>query len=815
MRLKTVTISGFRGFKDKQTINLDKDVILIKGLNGCGKSSFVEALEWLFFDEISRKKKSLCKSEYSGSFLKNIHCEKNQETFVEILVNIGEKDKKLKRKWLSAKKSEYYIDEQQVKNFSSLGINLAEIYKPILAQVEIKHYVETDPKDRWEETSKILGLGVLSEFRAALKELLTCKKNESQYTNSKAVLYGLESDLKQHSDLDQLRMSMTHQPFSMQQFEKELTNNITKFYSVKIRSIVELSKIIEKEFQKLFQKDKNFELVQKIWTPDRETISYTSKLTKNIVQLIDSLANLKIINININNFLKMGKKLITNSTCPFCLEKTLTNTKKKSIDARIKETTNMMKLSAKIVDELTTNHQFKDNMIQKITPHFDTVTLEKIKERILQDKKYETEISTIDSIIKQLKPLKEIFNTFNTQIDRVINDILSVAEGKTKFDKTKFESKLSTLKENAEKAARSFGQIRNDLQSLLQKLVSKTSGLSDKEKTELEKTFLFRKIIDHLDDIKFVGIYERNLNQVSALITKVEKFEKAKAKGLLITLNKQIKDFYSKLNPRERIGFSEIVPTKGTSRRIRIKALSYGKTINPVSCFSESHMNCLCLSIYFSQRVIKNPYWNFVLLDDPVQSMDEHHAKNLIRILTQIAEEKQVIVLSHNTRFCQDFRDLFYGKDYLFYEFSTYSKNGPKIDLKQAPFDTYISLAKEYYNGNTEERAIAANNLRKAIERFTVDVLIHLGKTGHGKASKMKLDERLDKIEKLNLLSLQEIGEIKVVLNTCDSGSHEPPRREVTPEGVRDGISVLEKLALKYLQKNTLDADSDKGQTIH
>ena len=90
MRLKEVTISGFRGFKDKQTLKLEKNVILIKGLNGTGKSSFVEALEWLFFDEISRKKRSPCKSDYVGEFLRNIHCQKSRETFVEVLADIDE-----------------------------------------------------------------------------------------------------------------------------------------------------------------------------------------------------------------------------------------------------------------------------------------------------------------------------------------------------------------------------------------------------------------------------------------------------------------------------------------------------------------------------------------------------------------------------------------------------------------------------------------------------------------------------------------------------------------------------------------------------
>jgi len=180
--------------------------------------------------------------------------------------------------------------------------------------------------------------------------------------------------------------------------------------------------------------------------------------------------------------------------------------------------------------------------------------------------------------------------------------------------------------------------------------------------------------------------------------------------------------------------------------------------------------------------------------------MDEQHAKNLIRTLVEIAKEKQVIVLSHNAKFCQDFRDLFYGTDYLFYEFSGYSRHGPEIDLKQDPLNTYLTIARERYNGNMEERAITANNIRKAIERFTLDLLVHKGGRGRGKVSGWKLDERLDKIEISKLLTLGEIGEIRAVLNVCDAGSHEPPRREITPGELLDGIVTIENLASKHLK---------------
>jgi hypothetical protein len=40
---------------------------------------------------------------------------------------------------------------------------------------------------------------------------------------------------------------------------------------------------------------------------------------------------------------------------------------------------------------------------------------------------------------------------------------------------------------------------------------------------------------------------------------------------------------------------------------------------------------CLGLSLYFSQRVDRNPGWSMIMLDDPVQSMDQGHEEGLRR----------------------------------------------------------------------------------------------------------------------------------------------------------------------------------------
>ncbi|MGA2768571.1 MAG: AAA family ATPase [Candidatus Bathyarchaeia archaeon] len=803
MRLKDITVCGFRGFKDKQTMNLDRNLVLVRGRNGSGKSSLVEAIEWLFFDEISRKKKSACKSEYSGDFLRNLHCEKNEETYVELLAEIHGKETKLKKKLVSPEKKEYYIDGKEVDDFSSLGISFADVFKPVLSQIEVKHYVETDPKDRWEETSKILGLGILSELRTDLQELVSSKKAESLYVSTKKVYDGIESDLKGFAELDKLHSILEKRPFGPLVFEDLLVKAITGTYSLATKSVDELGNTVDEELKKLAQKSEDFEIMSRLMVPGTSVVKDLLRLTEEVKELFSMVKQFRSFDAELYRFLEIGKNLIHEPTCPFCLEETLTAEKRHQIDIRIKENEQAGTLLSSINSTIGKGRQSIEEYCAKILLSVNIIALEKIRERIQCNAEYSNEVNRIDSLEKQIDELNEAGSAVKAMLTALVDYAKSISEGRTKFDERKTEHNLAEVEVSVSTIETVLTGLRDDTQLLCASLISKAPSLSAEEKAELNKAMLFRKMLGHLQDIKYVGIYESNLDTVSALIGKIEEFEKEKSKQLLTDLNEKIRNFYMKLNPREKTQFSEIAPTKGKSRRMQLKAISYGKNMNPVSCFSESHMNCLCLSIYFSQRVLNNPYWDFVILDDPVQSMDEDHAKNLIRIIDEVHMKKQVIVLSHNARFCQDFTDLFYGQDYLFYEFSGDSKEGPRIDLKQAPFQTYIANAKEYCGGNTEERATSGNNLRKAIERFTADVLIHIGKRGHAKVYELSLDERLDKIETAKLMTLKEIGEIKSVLNVCDASCHEPPRREVTSRELTDGIEVIDSLFSKYLCAQT------------
>lgn len=49
MKIRRLTIQGFRGFNGAQTIDLDPRLTIIYAPNSYGKTSICEALEWLIY----------------------------------------------------------------------------------------------------------------------------------------------------------------------------------------------------------------------------------------------------------------------------------------------------------------------------------------------------------------------------------------------------------------------------------------------------------------------------------------------------------------------------------------------------------------------------------------------------------------------------------------------------------------------------------------------------------------------------------------------------------------------------------------------
>ena len=54
MRLKSITLSGFRGFAGTESIDLDADTVIVSGANGRGKTSMFDAILWALTGSVER-----------------------------------------------------------------------------------------------------------------------------------------------------------------------------------------------------------------------------------------------------------------------------------------------------------------------------------------------------------------------------------------------------------------------------------------------------------------------------------------------------------------------------------------------------------------------------------------------------------------------------------------------------------------------------------------------------------------------------------------------------------------------------------------
>ena len=281
MKLKNLTICGFRGFNRLQSIPLDNNIVLVYGLNGTGKSGLVEALEWLFYDEISRKARSLCKSEYTSDCIKNVHYDEAENPYIELIILKDGEEIKLKKELISATRCKFFINDVDVSDFSSLGISFDLIHKPILGQSEIKRFVDTEQKDRWEEISKILGLEELADIRVSLLTLRKEIENDPKYVELVKLKDSIEYDLEETQSLGHFLGLVNISPYKKGDFKTQLTSLLKQEFKQQSEDIGFYKKLLEDKVNLIIKISSNAEKLEKItYEQDKELGSVILDLVK-------------------------------------------------------------------------------------------------------------------------------------------------------------------------------------------------------------------------------------------------------------------------------------------------------------------------------------------------------------------------------------------------------------------------------------------------------------------------------------------------------------------------------------------------------
>jgi energy-coupling factor transporter ATP-binding protein EcfA2 len=93
-------------------------------------------------------------------------------------------------------------------------------------------------------------------------------------------------------------------------------------------------------------------------------------------------------------------------------------------------------------------------------------------------------------------------------------------------------------------------------------------------------------------------------------------------------------------------------------RRLSLDVKVDGEDGSALGVMSQGELNCLALSLFLPRASMPESPFRFVVIDDPVQAMDPAKVVGLATVLARAAKDRQVIVLTHDTRLADAMRAL-------------------------------------------------------------------------------------------------------------------------------------------------------------
>jgi recombinational DNA repair ATPase RecF len=113
------------------------------------------------------------------------------------------------------------------------------------------------------------------------------------------------------------------------------------------------------------------------------------------------------------------------------------------------------------------------------------------------------------------------------------------------------------------------------------------------------------------------------------------------------------------LRQQSRVELGRIQLTgEGTRRRVALEVTIDGVEGAALAVMSQGELHSLALSLFVPRATLPDSPFRFIVIDDPVQSMDPARVDGLARVLESAAADRQVLVFTHDDRLPEAVRRL-------------------------------------------------------------------------------------------------------------------------------------------------------------
>lgn len=801
LKVMAIRIEGFRGFNKPTELVFDDGLNVVYGPNGFGKTSLAEALEWALFGETSRQQYARSKGEIKDS-LANLHYPTDKRPTVELDLRIETDVVTVRRDLIDDNNSFVYVNGKLAPDLSSLRISREVTPNPVLAQHALREFLNTEPVNRWNALSQLLGLEAVSSFRACLQRAITDLQNEFGAMTSAVAQWELTA---QSNGWTKLRAVLKNSEADrLDDAVREVVERVTGLSAPHVTTLeAKQQELLGAALAMPAAIDQAAVASEASKLRNSDAVAAVHQTLAKVLELWPVYIGLRAADVSTKHlaFIKVGLELPPEPPlCPFCGQETLTNSRVVELKGSVQSHSALLRIRGEVHDSLGVLSKAIKDFIADIRSHVTlTDDQETVFNRLLPkvDGELERKLAEFRErciYIRANLPVSEeslnkILTTLNSQL----------AEG---HDDPAIWASLASRVKELEDFANNVLELMNLAKNVQTRLAPVLASRVDEDKS-LKDIAVAIALLRATESLR-MGLHVRAvLSEAKKAHAEVEDYERVATETRLHDKETVTLDWYSRMNPNEDVRFSSMEVAKvGKSRQVQLLGETYGKRTHALALLSESHLNALGLSVHLARATSEVTSLGFLVLDDPVQSMDQAHtrrvASDLIGKLLQ--DGWQVIVLSHLKNFSDECITA-QAVDRM-EEITSYSKDGPKIKSHETSLSEYLAEVTQYKDGNSGNRAHAAHVLRKAVERFCKDVY----RKGTGQSVPRRFQNKtVGVLKKLAVdstkLSVQDMIKLERVLALANPASHddqtvEPP----TPREIGDALAILHGLVTVHLK---------------
>lgn len=661
-RLVSLTLQNFRGFRAAQTLDLDADIILVRGDNGAGKTSLTDAILWVLMGALPHLTDRVRGLRHTHDPIRNLYGEGPCRVGLTIRTGAGT--------WLfertgDAQESTLFVsrDGQPLDGEGWLprafgeesvdALRAAVSTWGVLRQDAIRSVLDTGGAALHERMSSVIGLADISRFREACRTTvkeLAGERRRAVATNEAAKAASAVA----RASLDAHRHAEPAARVSLQERLRAAvaTTDVTISTSAvdDLAGLAELGQrlnaIIETVTAAADAYDGSVRATAMVPQPSAE-------LQAELAAAESQANEVSGLTADVQQLAQAALQLLS-ERCPVCDQ---------SIDVD--------KVRQKLERDLERHGQ---RLVGASEARSSVMSLRRRLAEVQAAERQRAQAA--EELARRVDELSSALADFG---DLRVDDSLRRPEGLRAFGRR--------LDEARKNLGRVYADVRAESEADETRfLAAVQAAAAEEEQTgaSLQLVNKHEKSAKELDRATQVAAERIVASWLRALEPSfAEVFDRLSPHPTFSQLRARQDVYYNK---------NQIIPEVVDERR--------GVTANPLLVYSEGQLNTVALS-YFLGLALNSPSTAiaFMVLDDPLQSMDVLAVLGFADLCRRLRRQRQIVVTTHDRRYA----DLLTRKlapreaaqSTIVHEFEDWSTSGPQVSTRRYALEAYPSVLRQ------------------------------------------------------------------------------------------------------------------------